>query len=173
MQVDNVMFTIYLYWEQGRAWKTSWNVFLNWTSVNINASYIEALLGKMLIRCKIYFLRTFCIYRPSYLDVFQAICLSCFLDNFSQTLSTPNVINKKDETYLFYIFIFLCTWKHLIKMIFLFFTSIFLLSCRYFTYVVPTVGDGVLLAPSPNASLIFFSFSSLSFLSPSHPLKHL
>jgi hypothetical protein len=78
------------------------------SSVNINASYIEALLGKKLIRCKIYFLRIFFIYRPSYIDVFQEICFSCFLDVFSQSLSTPNVIDK-DEIYIFYIFIFLCT----------------------------------------------------------------
>jgi hypothetical protein len=139
-------------------------------SVNINASYIEALLRKKLIRCKIYFLCTFFIYWPSYIDVFQQICFSCFLDVFSRALSTPIIIDK-DEIYLFYIFVFLCTLKHLITMFFLLITSIFLLSWCYFTYVVPTVGDGVLMAPSPNASLIFFSFSSLSFLSPSHPLK--
>jgi hypothetical protein len=69
-------------------------------SVNINASYIEALLGKKLIRCKIYSLGTFFIYRPSYIDVFQEICFSCFLDVFPQTLSTPNVIDK-DEIYIF------------------------------------------------------------------------
>jgi hypothetical protein len=69
-------------------------------SVNINASYLEALLGKKLIWCKMYFLRTFFIYQPSYIDVFQEICFSCFLDVFCQTLSTPNVIDK-DEIYLF------------------------------------------------------------------------
>jgi hypothetical protein len=37
--------------------------FVEDASVNINASYIEALLGKKQIRCKIYFLRTFFIYR--------------------------------------------------------------------------------------------------------------
>ena len=78
------------------------------SSVNINASYTEALLGKKLIRCKIYFLRIFFIYRPSYIDVFQEICFSCFLDVFSRSLSTPNVIDK-DEIYIFYIFVFLCT----------------------------------------------------------------
>jgi hypothetical protein len=35
------------------SWKNEVNV--NDPSVNINASYIEALLGKKLIRCKIYF----------------------------------------------------------------------------------------------------------------------
>jgi hypothetical protein len=140
------------------------------TSVNINASYIEALLGKKLIRCKIYFLRIFFIYRPSYIDVFQEICFSCFRDVFSRSLSTPNVIDK-DEIYIFYIFIFLCTWKHLVNMFFLLITYIFLLSCHLFYLFLGTVGDGVLMAPSPNASLIFFSFSSLSFLSSSHPLK--
>jgi hypothetical protein len=77
-------------------------------SVNINASYIEALLGKKLIRCKIYFLCTFFIYRPSYVDVFQEICFSYFLNVFSWTLSTPMIIDK-DEIYFFYIFILLCT----------------------------------------------------------------
>jgi hypothetical protein len=77
-------------------------------SVNINASYIEALLCKKLIRSKIYFLCTFFLHPPSYIDVFQQICFSYFLDVLSQTRSTLIVIDK-DEINLFYIWIFLCT----------------------------------------------------------------
>jgi hypothetical protein len=78
------------------------------TSVNINASYIEALLCKKLIRSKIYFLCIFFLNRPSYIDVFQQICFSYFLVGLSQTRSTPIIIDK-DEINLFYIFIFFCT----------------------------------------------------------------
>ena len=72
------------------------------TSVNINASYTEALLGKKLIRCKIYFLRIFFIYRPSYIDVFQEICFSYFLDVFSRSLSTRMSLIKMKYTFSIY-----------------------------------------------------------------------
>jgi hypothetical protein len=78
------------------------------SSVNINASYIEALLRKKLIRSKIYFLRTFFLNQPSYIDVFQKICFSYFLDGLSRTRSTPIIIDK-DVIILFYILIFLST----------------------------------------------------------------
>jgi hypothetical protein len=42
----------------------------NAASVNKNASYIEALLGKKLIRSKIYFLCTFFLHPPSYINFF-------------------------------------------------------------------------------------------------------
>jgi hypothetical protein len=82
------------------------NVFI--PSVNINASYIEALLRKELIRCKIYFLLTFFLNWPSYIDVFQKICFSYFLDGFSQICLTLIIIDK-DEINLFCILIFLST----------------------------------------------------------------
>jgi hypothetical protein len=54
-------------------------------------------------------------------------------------------------------------------MFFLLITSIFLLSCRLFYLFLGTVGDGVLMAPSPNASLIFSPFPlSLSSLHLTH-----
>jgi hypothetical protein len=68
--------------------------------------YRYTLLCKKLIRSKIYFLRTFFLNWPSYIDIFQQKCFSYFLDGLSRTRSTQIIIDKDEINLLVYILIF-------------------------------------------------------------------